>query len=105
MWQGSILNCNNEVVLPHSDFNNKTRLFSCNEGDIEVMNLREDNNSYTSQLKVNFSLSTTGDIKCIHDDNNLTKNVTIIGQEILSTGKYIKYIIYTSKTYRISFNN
>ena len=89
MWQGSILNCNNEVVLSHSDFNNRTRLFSCNEGDTEVMNVREENNSYTSQLKVNISLSTTGDIKCIHDDNNLTDKVIV--HKILSSGKYIKF--------------
>ena len=104
MWHGSIFNCNNAVVLPHSDFNNRTRSFSCNEGDIEVMNLREENNSYTSQLKVNISLSTTGDIKCIHDDNNLTDKV--IGQEIFSSGKYIKFkMSFVAETYRISFNN
>ena len=77
VWKGSALFecCDQEITLLHSTFNDSyigvNKSCHCFDRDIVLQIVKtHDNNSnvYTSQLKINGSLRTAGDIECLMDN-------------------------------------
>ena len=72
VWTGTAFDCsstNNEIILLHQRFINRTYDITCNNGAIVARSLSAEGNNYTSQLNVTVTIDIAGKtIECIGDN-------------------------------------
>ena len=102
VWKGSALYecCKQEIGFLHSTFNDSccnsgvNKSCHCFDRDIVVKIVKthkNNSNVYTSQLKINGSLRTAGDIECLMDNGTQEQ---LIGRKTIPSGMDM-----TTKTY------
>ena len=93
LWRGSAFDCineNQEISLPHSFFSHPGGA-NQNCGKFTGYSLSVENNHYTSQVSVPFSLELIGQsIRCIHD-NTHDHDLVDIGNHTVSVTAGIIY--------------